>query len=139
VICAVCREQFTDYYEHIFSCRHKKGVANNQAIFNQIDSIINEVDEHQKEKERCKVTRLLLSPDASCINNPEEAAKLKLCVNTEDTSSGSTAINKITAPTEEAIEDLQPKKAVAEQNLGSIFIDLDEVAKPARGAKRARE
>jgi hypothetical protein len=27
VICAVCREQFKDYYEHIFSAKHRRGVS----------------------------------------------------------------------------------------------------------------
>jgi hypothetical protein len=27
VICAVCREQFKDYYEHVFSSRHRRGVT----------------------------------------------------------------------------------------------------------------
>jgi len=101
------------------------------------------VDDHQKEKERKKVDRFLISPQFSSVNNPEEATKLKLCVNTEDTSSGSTAAqNKITAPTEEAMDSDLPSskaKAMAEQNLGSIYIDLDEIAavKPTgRGAKR---
>ncbi len=101
------------------------------------------MDDHQKEKERKKVDRFLISPQFSSVNNPEEATKLKLCVNTEDTSSGSTAAqNKITAPTEEAMDSDLPSskaKAMAEQNLGSIYIDLDEIAavKPTgRGAKR---
>jgi hypothetical protein len=29
VICAICREQFKDYIEHIFSLKHKRGVVNN--------------------------------------------------------------------------------------------------------------
>jgi hypothetical protein len=29
VICAICREQFKDYIEHIFSQKHKRGVVNN--------------------------------------------------------------------------------------------------------------
>lgn len=33
VICAVCREQFRDYHEHIFSQRHKKGVQTVSHIF----------------------------------------------------------------------------------------------------------
>ena len=38
----------------------------------------------------------------SLINNPEEANKAQVCVNTEDTSSGSAAThNKVTASTTE--------------------------------------
>ena len=33
VICAVCREQFSDYYQHIFSQRHKRGVIANHSLF----------------------------------------------------------------------------------------------------------
>ena len=33
VICAVCREKFTDYYAHIFSDRHKKGISDNASLF----------------------------------------------------------------------------------------------------------
>ena len=43
VICAVCREQFTDYYTHIFSARHKRGVIANNQLFVQIDRTIKDI------------------------------------------------------------------------------------------------
>ena len=45
VICAICREQFKDYIEHIFSQKHKRGVSNNLQIFNEIDKVIVDIDE----------------------------------------------------------------------------------------------
>jgi hypothetical protein len=40
VICAICREQFKDYIEHIFSMKHSRGVVNNSQIFSEIDKAI---------------------------------------------------------------------------------------------------
>ena len=40
VICAICREQFKDYIEHIFSSKHSRGVINNAQIFGEIDKVI---------------------------------------------------------------------------------------------------
>ena len=44
MICAICREQFKDYIEHIFSPKHSRGVLNNHQIFNEIDKVIVGVD-----------------------------------------------------------------------------------------------
>jgi hypothetical protein len=52
VICAVCREQFKDFYEHIFSSRHKRGVASQLHIFSQIDLTIKEVAVMQVKKQK---------------------------------------------------------------------------------------
>jgi hypothetical protein len=46
VICAVCREQFKDYYEHIFSARHRRGVSTWSNIFLEIDTAVKEVEHH---------------------------------------------------------------------------------------------
>jgi len=46
VICAVCREQFNDYYQHIFSQRHKRGVLTNNSLFSQIDTTIKSIAVH---------------------------------------------------------------------------------------------
>jgi hypothetical protein len=134
VICAVCREQFTDYIDHIFSTRHKRGVASNQTTFGQIDSIINEVDLHQREK-KANHGKLLLGQTTG-FNNPEEGTKSLLSVNIEDTSSGSVAANKVTASTNEQEETMDQegplsagrnRKQAVDQNLGSISIDLEEL------------
>ena len=45
VICAICREQFKDYLEHIFSAKHSRGVHNNMSIFGEIDKLITDIDE----------------------------------------------------------------------------------------------
>ena len=50
VICAICREQFRDYIDHIFSDKHKRGVQNNHVYFNDIDKLISEIDEFQSNK-----------------------------------------------------------------------------------------
>ena len=136
----MCREQFTDYYDHIFSCRHKRGVANNMSIFGQIDNIINEVETHQRDKQKLLENKLLLPASdlkGKTVNNPEEAAKAMLCVNIEDTSSGSVAANKVTASTNEQEETMDQdgmplsagrnRKNAGDLNLGSIQIDLDEL------------
>lgn len=44
VVCAVCREQFRDYVDHIFSSRHKKGVRDQKHIYSEIDKQIVEID-----------------------------------------------------------------------------------------------
>ena len=51
VICAVCREQFTNYLDHITSDRHKQGVKTRAPIFAQIDSLIEEIDDERKIRE----------------------------------------------------------------------------------------
>ena len=43
VICAICREQFKDYLEHIGSERHKVGVRTNMHIYGSIDRVIDEL------------------------------------------------------------------------------------------------
>ena len=50
VICAICREQFKDYLEHIFSSRHSRGVVNNTQIFGEIDKVILDINEFQSNK-----------------------------------------------------------------------------------------
>ena len=43
VICAICREQFKDYLEHIAGERHKVGVRTNMHIYGSIDRVIDEL------------------------------------------------------------------------------------------------
>ena len=50
VICAVCREKFADYYEHIFSVRHQRGVVDNKATFALIDDAIVDIASSRAEK-----------------------------------------------------------------------------------------
>ena len=59
VICAVCREQFADYYQHIFSPRHKRGVSGNHSIFSQIDEVAKSIDMRQKQKQEDAASALL--------------------------------------------------------------------------------
>ena len=40
------REQFKDYYEHIFSTRHRRGVTGWSSIFLEIDKAIKDVQTH---------------------------------------------------------------------------------------------
>ncbi len=113
LICAVCREQFTDYYQHIFSQRHKRGVIANNNLFSQIDRAIKDIAIHQEDKHEAAVQALLkrsaekFKEDARLkplrmIINPEDPSKNGfVSVNTQDTSSGSAAQNKITAATTE--------------------------------------
>ena len=50
VICAICREQFTDYYEHITSEKHRRGVESKQAIYDKIDDLIEFMDNERKQE-----------------------------------------------------------------------------------------
>ena len=44
LICALCREQFKDYMQHITSESHRnKGVARNSDIFTQIDEVLDDL------------------------------------------------------------------------------------------------
>ena len=51
VICAVCREKFEDYYQHVFSARHARAVRDTAAIFSQIDDAITDIADHQAAKQ----------------------------------------------------------------------------------------
>ena len=59
VICAICREQFKDYYQHIFSARHKRGVQANISTFAEIDKVILGVADRQAQKQEEYVMGLL--------------------------------------------------------------------------------
>lgn len=59
VICAVCREQFKDYYEHIFSSRHRRGVTGWSNIFLEIDKAVKDVHAHQTDKRRRNLEHIL--------------------------------------------------------------------------------
>ena len=124
VICAVCREQFADYYQHIFSTRHKRGVIANNSLFSQIDRAVKDIACQQARKREEAIAALLkLSADKlresnklkqlRMLNNPEDTTKNGIiCVNTEDTSSGSAAQNKITAATtEQSIDNTKTDQA----------------------------
>lgn len=75
----------------------------NNSLFTQIDSAIKSIAVHQTRKHEAAVQALLKRSaekfkentslkQLSMLNNPEEAAKAGIvCVNTEDTSSGSAA------------------------------------------------
>ena len=52
VICAICREKFTDYYQHIFSKRHQRGIEDNRSTFDMIDETIISIKTYQTEKEK---------------------------------------------------------------------------------------
>ena len=44
LICALCREQFKDFIEHIFSVKHLTvGVKDNQEIFDDIDKTMKDL------------------------------------------------------------------------------------------------
>ncbi len=47
MICAICREQFKSYIDHIFSARHLQGVNTNIKIFIEIDEVIKDIEETQ--------------------------------------------------------------------------------------------
>ena len=51
--CAVCKEQFKEYYAHIFSQTHKNNVktGRNNDIFTEIDITIKEVNESSDKKD----------------------------------------------------------------------------------------
>ena len=78
MICAVCREQFKDYYEHIFSARHKRGVQSWSSIFSEIDKTIKDVQKESQEKRKRHLNQILKRS-----MNPES-----LVTTGEDTSSG---------------------------------------------------
>ena len=72
-----------------------------------------------------------LSGFGVAVNNPEEGGK-QMCVNVEDTSSGSTAAhNKVTASTNEHEETMDNEGE--KMHFGSISIDLEETPKLKRG------
>lgn len=75
VVCAICREQFTDYYQHIYSARHKRGVAANNSIFEQIDQAIVDIERGQVLKREEELAHLLKmsstrKADAELKRNP---------------------------------------------------------------------
>jgi len=74
VICAVCREQFKDYYEHVFSARHRRGVSSWSSIFLEIDKTIKDVVVHQSDKRRRNLDLILKSGHSNLnfILNPED-------------------------------------------------------------------
>ena len=55
MICAICREQFKDYMEHIFSVKHKRGVQTWNSIFNEIDKVVNELNDGNFAKRMIKI------------------------------------------------------------------------------------
>ena len=90
LICAICQYQFDDYYRHIQSDRHKRGVAGTGKLYSQIDDIIAELDEKRTQQAS-------KDPAASMKiqNNPEEVGfSIKA---EEDNSSGLAAHSKLTA------------------------------------------
>ena len=127
VICAVCREQFKDYYEHIFSPRHKRGVLSNQSIFGQIDELIAEVDEHQLQKGLKKaVVALKAAPE---VINPEEAGKKALAVDFFGHSIHVTPVTQIedaTLGSKEEGEQSNPGSSKAKASFSNVYIDLEE-------------
>ena len=57
LICALCREQFKDYLEHVQSTKHREvGVVNNIGMFKMIDEVITQIYEicltKQKKEEK---------------------------------------------------------------------------------------
>ena len=100
VICAICREQFKDYMEHIFSNKHSKGVINNNSIFSEIDIVINEITEFQANKKKISEQKILNVEKKPIvrlrtINNPES-----MTTGTEDLSSGASNRSKTTMGTD---------------------------------------
>lgn len=76
LICAICREQFTDYHQHIFSARHKRGVESNIQTYKQVDSVIDELQIRFERKAQESVKHLLRpSPSPVAIVRPKEAAQ----------------------------------------------------------------
>ena len=78
VICAICREQFKDYLEHIFCSRHRQAVTqNHKAIYDQIDGLI-----------------LELNATTRTIKLPQVQTEM-LTGTTDDTSSGAERVDAI--------------------------------------------
>lgn len=108
IVCAVCREQFKDYYEHIFSGRHRRAVGQWSSIFLEIDKAIKDVAAHQIEKRRKYLESILAQAHSSAalqqqqqVANPEEKHPLSTLIPqcAEDTSSGNAATQATLAPT----------------------------------------
>ncbi|CDW71874.1 UNKNOWN [Stylonychia lemnae] len=106
LFCAVCKEGFKDYYQHIFSSNHRQNGRNGQnlQIYQEIDKTIIEVEQIQteKEKEREKIMRKskldILLLNSKDINNPEDKQKggLMECVINNDLSSGESKLTSAT-------------------------------------------
>jgi hypothetical protein len=52
IVCAICREQFNDYYEHIFSLKHKRQLVSWKSILMEIDAAIKQLSTKVENPER---------------------------------------------------------------------------------------
>ena len=140
VICAVCREQFKDYYEHIFSQKHRRGVSGWSQIFNEIDRTIKDVAAHQDAKRLKQLYKIMKKTDggdsasknSNCVINPEDKPHIG---NGEDNSSGS-AINSKTTATHsdnELVGAFRTNRTTEE----NVVIDLDQEDSPVNLGKRS--
>jgi cell division septum initiation protein DivIVA len=84
VICAICREQFKDYLEHIFSARHQRGVKQNQQIFSQIDALIEDIAEFQENKRIISEQRSLEESVPTLVSHSKHVLNPELLPSTKD-------------------------------------------------------
>lgn len=83
LFCAICREQFKDYIDHIFCSAHRTNVrqGQNSMIYSEIDKVILDVEKVTREKDREQQRLLMLRRrkmqqkdylEQLSVNNPEE-------------------------------------------------------------------
>eukprot|EP00347_Sterkiella_histriomuscorum_P012677 403367650 len=103
LFCAICREGFKDYLQHVFSRQHKDSLnkGDNNWLFREIDIAITEIDfvsmrkekEFQKHLQKAKLERMMLEmqKQQELIINPEDKERSSMidCTVKNDMSSGS--------------------------------------------------